>query len=163
MEASNSYEGGCSCGKLRYRMKGEPLIVHACHCRQCQRITGSAFVMNAVIEKSQVEILTGAASNCHFPGTCQTAYFCPECATYIYSQYPSVGGYLSACWFVRVGTLDNPDKFPADVHIFTSSKQPWMPIPETSPRFDAFYKISDVWQQSSIDRMEPYWRNGPKR
>lgn len=163
MSSNSIYEGGCSCGKLRYRMNADPLIVHACHCRQCQRITGSAFVMNSVIEKDAVEILTGTTANCHFPDSCQTAFFCPDCATYVYSQYSSIGGYLSSCWFVRVGTLDDPDRFPPNVHIFTSSKQPWVLIPPGTLKFEEFYNIKDVWQESSLTRMEPYWRDGPKR
>ena len=159
MATKHSYEGGCSCGELRYRMNADPLIVHACHCRQCQRVTGSAFVMNAVVEKGEVEILSGATAHCHFPGTCHTAFFCPDCATYVWSQYPSEGGWLGDCWFVRVGTLDEPDRHPPDVHIYTGSKQPWVLIPQGAPRFEEFYDIGEVWPESSLARMEPYWRD----
>jgi len=152
------FEGGCSCSKLRYRMNTSPLIVHACHCRQCQRITGSAFVMNALVEKIQVEILTGTISEILFPNTFHTAYFCPECATYVWSQYQT-RGIFDDCWFIRVGTLDEPDRLPPDVHIFTESKQPWVKIPEGIPHFDEFYPFGEVWQESSMARMEPYWRD----
>ena len=101
-----AHDGGCTCGKLRYRMTAEPLIVHVCHCRQCQRLTGSAFVMNAVIEKSTVELLSGTPKACRFEGTSQTAYFCEHCGTYLWSAY---SGHFDACWFVRVGTLDEPN------------------------------------------------------
>lgn len=148
-------EGGCSCGKLRYRLNAEPLIVHACHCRQCQRVTGSAFVLNALIEKSKVDHLSGSIANFHFPDTYHTAYFCPECATYVWSQYKS--GRFDDCWFVRVGSLDDPDRTPPDVHIFLESKQPWVAIPEGEPQFQAFYKIKDVWDKHSIERMGPEW------
>jgi hypothetical protein len=157
MTADSKYEGGCSCGKLRYRMNASPLTVHACHCRQCQRVSGSAFVMNALVEKGQVEILRGDISEFRFPETYHTAFFCPDCATYVWSEYKS--GRFDDCWFVRVGTLDDPDRIPPNVHIFTESKQPWVVIPEEEPRFEAFYQIRDVWEESSIMRMEPSWNS----
>jgi hypothetical protein len=158
MTTETTFEGGCSCSKLRYRMNTSPLIVHACHCRQCQRVTGSAFVMNALIEKTQVEILTGTISEYNFPNTFHTAYFCPECATYVWSQYKT-RGIFDDCWFIRVGTLDEPDRLPPDVHIFTESKQPWVKIPKEIPNFNEFYPFKEVWLESSMIRMEPYWRD----
>ena len=153
-------EGGCSCGNIRYRMTGEPLIVHACHCRQCQRITGSAFVMNGLVRKSDVELLSGTVGKIHFKDTIHTAFFCPECATYVWSEYKS--GRFDDCWFVRVGTLDEPDHFPPSVHIFLESKQPWVTIPPEVPQFPRFYRITDVWEESSIARMGADW-NPPDR
>ncbi len=155
MTDKNVYEGGCSCRKVRYRLNTDPLIVHACHCRQCQRVTGSAFVMNALIEKTEVELVSGEVANYHFADTIHTAFFCPECATYVWSEYKS--GRFDDCWFIRVGTLDEPDRVPPGVHIFMESKQPWVIIPEGVPKFERFYRISDVWKQPSIDRMGPNW------
>ncbi len=155
MTTQIEYEGGCSCRKLRYKLNADPLIVHACHCRQCQRVTGSAFVMNALIEKEEVELLCGDIANIHFPNTRHTAFFCPDCATYVWSQYKS--GRFDDCWFVRVGTLDEPDRQPPNVHIFLESKQPWVIIPEEIPQFERFYKIKDVWKKASIDRMGSAW------
>ena len=150
-----NYPGGCSCRKLRYQINADPLIVHACHCRQCQRVTGSAFVLNALIEKVQVELVSGDINKFRFPGTTHTSYFCRDCATYVWSEYKS--GRFDDCWFMRVGTLDEPDRSPPDVHIFIESKQPWVAIPCNAPRYDRFYKIDDVWKQSSIDRMGRSW------
>ncbi len=158
MTAESVFEGRCSCRKLSYRMNTSPLIVHACHCRQCQRVTGSAFVMNALVEKKQVEILSGTIAEYNFPDTFHTAFFCPECATYVWSQYLT-RGIFDDCWFIRVGTLDEPDRLAPDVHIFTESKQPWVKIPEEAPDFNEFYPIKDVWEESSLIRMEPYWRD----
>ena len=155
MTIENSFEGGCSCGSVRYRVNATPLIVHACHCRQCQRITGSAFVLNALIEKSRVDVLSGEMNSVHFSDTFHTAHFCPECATYLWSEYNS--GRFDDCWFVRVGTLDEPDRMPPDVHIFTESKQPWFAIPDHAPRFEKFYKISETWDKDSIARMGASW------
>lgn len=151
MSTNMSYEGGCSCRKLRYKMNADPLIVHACHCRQCQRVTGSAFVMNALIEKDNVALLCGDIISFRFPDTYHTAYFCRGCATYIWSEYKS--GRFDDCWFMRVGALDEPDRFPPNVHIFTESKQPWVVIPDDVPAYKHFYTIEAVWNTSSIDRM----------
>jgi len=155
MTVYNSYLGGCSCRKLRYRMNADPLIVHACHCRQCQRVTGSAFVMNALIEKENVELLSGDIASFHIPNTVHTAYFCRTCATYIWSEFKS--GRFDDCWFMRVGALDEPDRAPPNVHIFTESKQPWVAIPDEALGYRRFYKIKDVWKESSMDRMRFSW------
>lgn len=156
MTAKSVIEGKCSCGKLRYRINSSPLIVHACHCYQCQRVTGSAFVMNAVIEKTQVDILSGNIEHYHFADTDHTAYYCPECVTYVWSEYKS--GTFDTCWFVRVGTLENPSRFPPDVHIFTESKQPWVFISPETPSYRSFYKVKEAWPESSLRRMSPYWK-----
>jgi hypothetical protein len=158
MTRNGVHEGRCSCGKLRYRMNADPLIVHACHCRQCQRVAGSAFVMNAVVDKDALEIRSGETARFRFPDTCHTAFFCPDCATYVWSEYARPGGYFGTCWFLRVGAMDEPDRLAPDVHIYTSSKQPWVPIPRGVPAFEAFYRIKDVWRRSSIARMPPDWR-----
>lgn len=155
------YEGGCSCRKLRYRMSANPLIVHACHCRQCQRVTGSAFVMNALIEKEKVELLCGDIDQMRFPDTHHTAYFCRACATYVWSEYRS--GRFDNCWFMRVGAMDEPDLTPPTVHIFVESKQPWVVIPDEVPRYKRFYRIKEVWAQCSIDRMGPSWNPPDKQ
>ncbi|MFK7889787.1 MAG: GFA family protein [Granulosicoccus sp.] len=160
MKASFAFEGGCSCRSLRYQMTAEPLIVHACHCRQCQRVTGSAFVLNALVEKTNVKLLCGDLKNIHFSDTYHTAYYCGRCATYVWSEYKS--GRFDNCWFMRVGTLDEPDRSPPDVHIYVESKQPWVVIPDETLRFERFYKIRDVWNSRSIERMGPSW-NPPVR
>ncbi|MDP6588298.1 MAG: GFA family protein, partial [Alphaproteobacteria bacterium] len=94
-----------------------------------------------------------------FPRYQSHRFFCPECGTYVWSQY--AGGRLAPCRFVRVGTLDEPDRHPPDVHIYTGSKQPWVLIPQDAPRFQEFYELGDVWPESSLVRMEPYWRDRP--
>ena len=152
---SNTHEGRCSCGKLRYRINNDPLIVHACHCRQCQRVTGTAFVMNAVIEKEELEIFSGAVSHCRFPGTGHTAFFCPECATYCWSEYANSTTFKN-CWFIRVGTLEEPDRLPPNVHIYTESKQPWVTLTDGIPVFDEFYTRDDVYQKLGDTRLASF-------
>lgn len=137
-------EGGCDCGKVRYRLHADPIVVHCCHCRWCQRETGSAFVLNAVIETDQVEILGEAPRRIDTPsasGKGQAIFRCPDCRIALWSHYAGAGPKAA---FIRVGTLDNPGACPPDVHIFTSSKQPWVVIPDGSERFENFYSGKDV-------------------
>ncbi|MEE8455784.1 MAG: GFA family protein, partial [Limibaculum sp.] len=119
-------DGGCACGAVRYRMSGAPMFVHCCHCRWCQRETGAAFALNALIEADRVLVLTGAPEAVPTPsasGWGQRIARCPECRVALWSNYAGAG---DAVRFVRVGTLDEPDRLPPDIHIYTASKQPWV-------------------------------------
>jgi hypothetical protein len=146
-------EGGCACGTLRYKLTADPLIVHACHCRDCQRLTGSAFVTNIWIERKFVEAgsavpksfrLTAGSGNQH------EVFFCDRCGTYLWSKYyASPGDTL----LVRVGTLDHPEAIRPDVHIFTRSKLPWLDLPKNVPAFESFYNINAVWSVESKERL----------
>ena len=146
-------EGGCSCGAIRYKLTESPLIVHACHCRDCQRVTGSGFVINIWIEKDFVE-RTGATpkSVTLKGGTGQDhdAFFCDKCGTYVWSRYHIAPG---DALFVRAGTLDNPDAVKPDVHIFTRSKVPWLELPRGVPSFESMYRIDEVWSAESKERL----------
>src|SRR6202011_778336 len=120
------HEGGCTCRHLRYRMMSRPLFVHCCHCRWCQRETGAAFALNAMIEADRVQLLTGDVVVIATPthsGKGQRIARCPNCKVAVWSNYSGAG---DAIRFVRVGTLDEPARFAPDIHIFTSSKQPWV-------------------------------------
>ena len=145
-------EGGCDCRAVRYRMMTAPMIVHSCHCRWCQRETGTAFALNAVIEADRVELLAGAPEAVHTPsasGKGQTIWRCPTCRIAVWSNYAG-SGELSR--FVRVGTLDNPDLLPPDVFIFTSTKQPWVVLPENIPAFPEFYNPKELWSPDAQAR-----------
>ena len=72
---------------------------------------------------------------------------CPKCKVAIWSNY-SQSGALSR--FVRVGTLDEPDRLPPDIHIYTSSKQPWVTLPSGAKAVPAFYNPADVWSPQSL-------------
>ncbi len=144
------YSGGCLCGAVHYTLKAAPLIVHACHCTQCQHLTGSAFVMNAVIGKDDVELATGTLNAFTFEHTRHTAFSCDQCATYVWSEY---AGRFSNCWFVRVGTLDQANRFPPDVHIYTGTRQPWVVIADDIPCYAEFYPdLKAVWPEHSLQR-----------
>jgi hypothetical protein len=143
-------EGGCTCRFIRYRMSGKPLFVHCCHCRWCQRETGSAFVLNAMIEAERVQLLEGQVQMVDTPsnsGKGQRIARCPKCFVALWSHY---GG--NTVSFLRVGTLDDPDLQPPDVHIFTSTKQPWVQLPLGVPVFAEYYKPAEQWPQESLSR-----------
>lgn len=146
-------EGGCSCGAIRYKLTKSPLIVHACHCRDCQRITGGPFVINVWIEKKFVEPSGAAPKSVKLKGGTgndHEAFFCDQCGTYVWSRYAIAPS--GEALFVRAGTLDNPAAVTPDVHIFTRSKLPWLKLPENALAFETAYKIDDVWPQASKER-----------
>ena len=145
-------EGGCSCGAVRYRLTSEPMFVHCCHCLNCQRQTGSAFVVNLLIEADRVEVFGGEPQPVGAPrddGSAQTIYRCPECQVAVFSEYgrPEV-------LFVRAGTLDDPSSIAPDVHIFTRSKLPWVALPGSAPAFDVYYDSKTLWPAESLERLD---------
>jgi hypothetical protein len=150
--ATGTFEGGCDCGFVRYRLACTPLFVHCCHCRWCQRETGSAFVLNALIETECVELLSGAPDRVLTPsasGKGQHIARCPHCRIALWSHYAGAGLKFA---FVRVGTLDDPDRFPPDIHIFTLSKQPWVILPEGVPVMREYYDREMYWPKESLKR-----------
>ena len=145
-------EGGCDCGQVRYRMTSRPMFVHCCHCRWCQRETGASFALNALIEADRVVHLAGEPEIVDTPsasGKGQRIARCPKCRIAVWSNY---GGGGDRFRFVRVGTLDDPDAFPPDIHIFTASKQPWVVIPPGALAVAEYYKSSEVWPKESLER-----------
>lgn len=144
-------EGGCACGAVRYRLLDAPLIVHCCHCRDCQRQTGSAFVINALIETARIALLRGRPEPVAVPtdsGRPHDIHRCPACRTALWSDY----GRRPALRFVRVGTLDDPAALAPDVHIYTRSRLPWVSLPTDRPAFDAYYELTAVWSAESLAR-----------
>lgn len=140
-------DGGCACGAVRYRVAVEPIIVHCCHCRSCQRETGSAFALNAVVESAQVVLLQGEPETVPTTGDSghdQRIVRCPHCRVAVWSHYPGGG---DAVRFVRVGTLDSPDALPPDVHIYTASKQTWLALPAGARSYEQFYDPATAWTQ----------------
>jgi hypothetical protein len=144
-------EGGCSCDAIRYRLASEPMFVHCCHCLNCQRQTGSAFVINLLIEAERVELLSGEPEPVDVPrddGSAQRIYRCPDCRAAVFSEYgrPEVR-------FVRAGTLDDPSGVAPDVHIFTRSKLPWVVLPDSTPAFEVYYDTKTLWPAESLERL----------
>lgn len=153
-------EGGCACGAVRYRLENSPLIVHACHCSDCQRLTGGPFAVNAWIEKNFLELISGMPTVFNRKagsGQRHDIYFCSSCGTTVWSEYHRPPG---SCWWVRVGTLDDPALLAPDVHIFTRSKHPSVTLSEGVPVFDVSYEREKVWSAESLARMEANIRAG---
>ena len=144
-------EGTCACTKVRYRLSSPPRFVHCCHCRDCQRQTGTAFVLNALIETDRISLLKGEPTALAVPtdsGRPHRIFRCPACQCAVWSEY----GGLAKLRFVRVGTLDDPAALPPDVHIYVRSKLPWVTLPAGAPAFEAYYRASEVWPAPSLER-----------
>lgn len=149
---TSTYEGGCTCRFVRYRMTSGPLFVHCCHCRWCQRETGASFALNALIESDRVQLLQGEVEIIDTPsnsGKGQKISRCPRCHIAVWSNYAGAG---EAVRFIRVGTLDEPDRLPPDIHIFTASKQPWVVLAPGTPSVAEYYKTSEFWPKESLER-----------
>ena len=152
MSEQTTFEGRCSCGEVRYRMNSAPLIVHACHCTECQRLSGGAFAINALVETDQVELLSGQPVPVPVKGTSgklQTIVRCPSCQVAVWSHYPGAGPGIA---FVRVGTLDEPARLEPDIHIYTSTKLPWLGLPGGAKAVEEYYSPAEIWSAESRDR-----------
>jgi hypothetical protein len=150
-EGKTELEGGCACGAVRYRLGASPLFVHCCHCRDCQRQTGSAFVLNALIETDRIALRQGDPAPVAVPtdsGRPHRIFRCRDCRTAVWSEY----GGVEKLRFVRVGTLDDPAALPPDVHIYTRSKLPWVSLPPGAPAFEAYYDSAKLWPAASLER-----------
>ena len=149
-----SAEGGCVCGAVRYRLTRPPLFVHCCHCRWCQRETGAAFALNAMIESDYVELLGATPETVATPsnsGKGQEILRCSKCRVALWSYYGMAKAALS---FIRVGTLDAPDRLPPDIHIYTESKQPWVVLGPEIPAEAAYYDRRKYWPAHSLERWQ---------
>ena len=152
MEAhGETYKGSCVCGAMRYQLASAPMFVHCCHCRDCQRQTGSAFVLNALIETDRIVMLAGDPQPVSVPtdsGRPHRIFRCASCQTAMWSEY----GGIAKLRFVRIGTLDDPAALPPDVHIYVRSKLPWITLPAGVPSFEAYYQSQKVWPAASRER-----------
>jgi len=145
------FDGGCSCGEVRYRLTSRPMFVHCCHCTLCQRQTGSAFVINGLIETSRIELLKSAPVAISMPtesGRPHDIYRCPKCQIAVWSDY----GRRPPLPFVRLATLDDAKALAPDVHIYVRSKLPWVRLPEGARAFEEFYEIPKEWPPESLAR-----------
>jgi hypothetical protein len=142
-------EGGCGCGAVRYALKAPPMIVHACHCTDCQKIAGSAFAINAWLERREVELLSGEPALYKFADQIRDnrVFFCAQCGTNVWTEY------VEGFYFVRVGTLDDPTLLVPDMHIWTRSKQPWLPLPDGVRVFEEYYNKDKEWPADSLARL----------
>lgn len=146
-------KGGCTCGEVRIALQRAPMFVHCCHCTWCQRETGSAFVVNALIESAELQLLRGAPERVDTPsasGKGQVICRCPTCRVALWSHY---GGAGDAVAFVRVGVLDRPALCPPDIHIYAASRLPWVRHDDRVPVMEGFYRYRDRWPEDSFQRL----------
>lgn len=153
MADATIHKGGCTCGAVRYQVRGDPIFVHACHCSWCQRETGGPFAINALIETDRIDVTGAAPSMVLTPsasGQGQKILRCPTCQVAVWSHYAMAVGERIA--FLRVGTLDAPPSMPPDIHIFTSTKQPWLDLPAGATVVPEYYARKKVWPAASLAR-----------
>ncbi|HVH80799.1 MAG TPA: GFA family protein [Stellaceae bacterium] len=153
MSAPANLEGGCACGAIRYKLTNAPMIVHACHCTDCQRLSGSAFALNLWIEREFVESSGDAPVAYNVPpgssGKPHDVLSCPKCGTGLWNKYHAAPGDTV---LLRAGTLDDASQVTPDVHIFTRSKVPWLELPKDTRVFEGYYKTAEVWSPESLAR-----------
>lgn len=145
-------QGACSCGDTRYKLARAPLFVHCCHCTYCQRESGSAFGLNALIEASEVLLLKGKLQRVELPsasGKGQSVFRCASCQVALWSHYGAGGEKLS---FVRVGTLDQAADVTPSIHIYTSTKQPWVTLSAEVAAVPEYYRAKEHWPAASLER-----------
>ena len=153
IEKESVREGSCACKYVRYRLGVDPMFVHCCHCRWCQRETGSAFALNALVESDRIQLLSGSPESVDTPsasGKGQHIVRCPRCRIALWSHYAGAGEAVS---FLRVGTLDAPDSLAPDIHIYTDSKQPWVVLPKGVPAVPEYYSLKEHWPAASLERL----------
>lgn len=145
------HTGRCGCGQVSFRLMAKPMFTHCCHCLQCQRLTGSAFVVNTIIENENIYLLSGEIIISPGPsesGRPHDIYRCAACMTAVWSDYGGRPNYR----FVRVGALDNPNAIKPDAHIFTRSKVEWVIIPPAQKAFEIFYVLEEEWTSALLER-----------
>jgi hypothetical protein len=148
--------GRCACGHVTYRLRRRPMIVHCCHCTSCQRESGTAFAINALVESGNVEVTSGELEKILTPsesGRGQQVWRCPQCKVALWSNY---GGTRDFVRFVRAGTLDQARSIVPDIHIFTRSKVPWLTLPPDARAVEVYYDVSSVWSPESLERRKAY-------
>ncbi len=152
-EKSTVRKGGCGCGYVRYELQQQPLYVHCCHCTWCQRESGAAFAINALIESSAVKPTSHQPILIDTPthsGRGQKIARCPQCQVAVWSHYSGFGQSVA---FIKVGTLDEAGSLPPDVHIFTASKLAWFELPNNVAVYPAYYDKKVCWPKSSLERL----------
>jgi hypothetical protein len=161
-QRSDRLVGGCACGHVRYRLESAPIVVHGCHCRYCQRMSGSAFAVNAMIEADRLTLISdGKPDAVHTPSTLpagQIIYRCPHCFVALWSHHSLLGETIP---IVFAGTLDDASQLAPDVHCFTATKHAWVALPEGIPAFEGDYDSELVWSAEAKSRVELAFRGEP--
>ena len=153
--------GSCFCGAISYRLEQAPMFIHCCHCRDCQKQSGGAFAINALIERASVVLDPGSEEPVCVTmrtdsGRPHDIYRCRRCQTALWSDY----GRRGVMVFLRVATLDRGGEMEPDVHIFTRLKMPWVVLPPQARRFDEYYDMQKEWPAASLARRAAILGNG---
>jgi hypothetical protein len=135
-------------------MKGEPIFVNNCHCRQCQQQTGSTSVLNMFVEMEKLALVSGEITR-HVvkagSGGDHVIVRCARCGTALWSHYPRLGELGAG---VRVGTLDNPGEITPDAVIYTAEKMEWVALPPGIPAFEAYYNPAELLPSDRFARLK---------
>jgi len=150
----NTMKGGCACGNVRYELTSGPIWTNCCHCSWCQRETGSAFATNAMIETDRIVLIAAAPEPVQTPsasGKGQEVHRCPTCQVALWSHYSGAGKGVA---FLRVGTIDQPHDVSPDVHIYTTTKRPWVVLPEGVPSTPEYFNAKELWPAETMSRFQ---------
>lgn len=127
-------EGGCLCGSVRFTCSAAPELTFYCHCSDCQRTGGSPFSVELMMssESFRVQGESQTYTVAGDSGQDVHRHFCPKCGSGIYLMCDADPGYV----FIKAGALDDAGWISPDMHIFTSSKQPWVEVADSLPRHE---------------------------
>jgi hypothetical protein len=130
--------GGCLCGAVRYVCSGAPAMTGACHCRDCQRASGSAFATLMIFPRDAVRVSGEVATYEHKgdSGGMVHRRFCPKCGVHVVVEYDVTPQFV----VVMAGTLDDPSLIRPQWNIYTESKQPWVELSPAMKVFDKGFK-----------------------
>lgn len=146
--------GTCVCGASSFELEQEPLFTQACHCRHCQRATGSAFMLSLVMEQVNLKLLRGQLKTYDFCGGSGQHYdlnTCADCGTALWANRR---GQTRGLAYIRAGTLNDLDGIKPQAHIYTQSKLSWLQLPTDIPAFEGLYRMEQLWPPASIARFK---------
>ncbi|MBT5434673.1 MAG: GFA family protein [Rhodospirillaceae bacterium] len=118
------HAGGCMCGAIRYEADRDPRFSALCHCHMCQQWSGSAMLGTAAFDRDAVVFTAGEPKVFWSSDVCERG-FCGDCGSSLFTRYSS-GGAFDVVLFVGLGTLDDPEIAPPDVHYGAEGELSWM-------------------------------------
>ena len=148
MNGNRLFSGSCWCGEVRYRLLNAPLFVHACHCVDCQKASGSAFGITIIVLETDLICHRGEFVSKPVAAN-RTTFICQSCEDVIYStatHHPCTA-------LLRSQTLDDPRVLEINAHIWTREKHAWLVLPAHVPQFDKGYDRIETWPKDSLDRL----------
>ncbi len=145
MEQESPLVGGCACGAVRYKVTGKPISVHACHCTDCQTLSGSAFGLSMVLKRSYMEVTQGEVQLNDFTASKNRMHrhHCAKCGVALWFSSPGYEGIIA----IKPGTLDDTSGLRPIAHMWYRSAQPWLdvgddvPVFQEQPSFDELIEL----------------------